>query len=40
MFAKDDVTPVDDDGNPVLPGFRVCGHLDCVNSEHVREFQW
>lgn len=40
MFAPDEVTPVDDDGVPFMPGFRTCGHTDCTNPEHVREFKW
>lgn len=40
MFADDDVTPVDDDGAPVLPGVRMCGHTDCVNEDHIREWEW
>jgi hypothetical protein len=31
----DEVTPVDDDGQPVLPGVRSCGHTDCVAHYHV-----
>jgi hypothetical protein len=23
------------DGQPVLPGTRTCGHLDCTNPNHV-----
>ena len=34
-FAKDEVTPVDDDGNPVFPGVRSCGNTDCVAVAHV-----
>jgi hypothetical protein len=34
-FAADEVTPVDDDGVPVFPGVRSCGHNDCVNVAHV-----
>jgi hypothetical protein len=34
-FAADEVTPVDDDGVPVFPGVRGCGHNDCVNVAHV-----
>lgn len=40
MFAQDEVTPVDDNGIPVLPGFRRCKNMDCVNPEHVEEFKW
>ena len=35
LFAEDELTPVDDDGNPVLPGSRFCGKKDCVNVDHV-----
>lgn len=34
-FASDDITPVDDNGFPVLPGVRRCGHNDCCNPAHV-----
>ena len=34
-FAGDDVTPLDDYGQPVLPGVRSCGHNDCVNPSHI-----
>jgi hypothetical protein len=36
-FAVDDVTPIDDDGLPVLPGVRACGHNDCVNISHIQK---
>lgn len=36
MFAADDVTPIDDDGEKVLPGRRICGNSDCVNPDHVK----
>jgi hypothetical protein len=36
-FAADDVTPLDDDGMPVLPGVRLCGHNDCVNVLHIQK---
>jgi len=36
---KDEVTPVDDDGNVVLPGVRSCGHTDCVAPYHVIGYQ-
>jgi hypothetical protein len=38
-FMKDEVTPVDDDGNVVLPGVRSCGHTDCVAPYHVIGYQ-
>jgi hypothetical protein len=34
-FGADEITPVDDDGNPVFPGVRSCGHNDCCNPQHV-----
>lgn len=34
-FAEDLVTPVDEDGNEVLPGLRTCGNSDCVNGSHI-----
>ena len=34
-FARDEITPVDDDGNPVFPGVRSCGNNDCVSPKHV-----
>ena len=34
-FAADDITPLDDEGKPVLPGVRGCGHNDCVNPSHI-----
>jgi len=33
-FAADQVTPVDDYGNPVMPGIRACGNQDCVAPSH------
>lgn len=32
-----DVTPIDKNGEEVFPGFRLCGHSDCVNIEHIKE---
>jgi len=34
-FAADQITPVDDMGNQVMPGYRFCGNSDCVNSAHL-----
>ncbi len=34
-FAEDEITPVDEDGIPVLTGVRKCGKQDCVNPDHV-----
>ena len=33
-FAKDMVTPIDHQGELVMPGKRSCGHADCVNPRH------
>lgn len=38
MFGADESTPVDDDGQPVLPGFRRCGNADCMNRDHIRSW--
>lgn len=32
---NDDWLPIDDEGNLFMPGVRICGFKDCVNSEHV-----
>ena len=34
-FGADEITPVDDDGQPVFPGVRSCGNNDCCNPQHV-----
>lgn len=34
-FAEDMVTPIDDEGNEVLPGKRRCKRLDCVAPNHI-----
>lgn len=34
-FAADDITPVDENGKPILAGVRRCGHTDCVNPSHI-----
>ena len=34
-FGADEITPVDDDGEPVFPGVRSCGNNDCCNPQHV-----
>lgn len=36
-FDVDHVTPVDDNGMPVKPGRRLCGHSDCMNSRHIEK---
>jgi hypothetical protein len=37
-FDVDLVTPIDEDGNEVMPGLRSCGKRDCVNSNHVGRY--
>ena len=34
-FAADFVTPIYEDGTPVMPGRRTCGNADCCNREHL-----
>jgi len=34
-FDTDMVTPVNENGEPVLPGNRICGNADCVSPSHV-----
>lgn len=34
-FGMDMVTPIDENGNPILRGKRRCGNLDCVNPKHI-----
>jgi hypothetical protein len=34
-FAADEITPVDDDGQPMFPGIRQCEKQDCCNPQHV-----
>ena len=34
-YAEDLVTPIDGNGDPVLPGVRKCRHFDCVNPKHI-----
>lgn len=34
-FAADDVTPVNENGEPILPGVRRCGNNDCVSPSHI-----
>lgn len=31
----DQLNPLDDDGELLLPGERICGHKDCVNPAHI-----
>lgn len=33
--VNDDLDPIDDLGNLIMPGLRTCGHRDCVNPKHV-----
>jgi len=33
--VNDDLDPLDDNGELFMPGVRLCGHRDCVNSKHV-----
>lgn len=33
-YAEDLVTPITEDGEPVIQGTPTCGHLDCVLPEH------
>lgn len=35
FFAADETTPIDSEGNLVLPGVRSCGNNDCVNASHI-----
>ena len=35
-FGLDMITPVDEDGYPVMPGERTCGNKDCVAPAHVK----
>lgn len=34
-YANDMLTPVHEDGSPVMPGKRICGNSDCVNTNHL-----
>ena len=38
FFDVDEVTPVNDDGEPYMPGERICENRDCVNPDHVEGF--
>ena len=33
-YAADMVTPIHEDGSPVIIGKRICGNNDCVNPSH------
>lgn len=39
-FGYDMLTPIDEDGEPVLPGTRICGNIDCVQPLHVKGQKW
>jgi hypothetical protein len=30
-----DLNPIDDEGNLIFEGERICGHKDCVNETHI-----
>jgi DNA-directed RNA polymerase subunit RPC12/RpoP len=32
----DTLEPIDAKGRPYLPGYRTCGHADCVNRKHIQ----
>lgn len=32
---NEDWMPIDDEGNLFMPGFRICGAKDCVNTNHI-----
>lgn len=36
-FSKDDVTPINATGQPILPGSRLCNNTDCVNPKHIKK---
>ena len=38
-FDFDSMQPLDDRGRPHMPGMRLCGHNDCVNTAHVLTWQ-
>lgn len=38
-FGLDMITPVDENGDPVLRGKRRCGNLDCVNPKHIERLK-
>lgn len=39
-FANDLTTPVDERGEPVLPGRRICNNSDCCNPKHIERETW
>lgn len=34
-FAGDMVTPIDENGEVMLPGTRICGNFDCIQPAHI-----
>lgn len=36
---SEDLKPIDDNGDLVEPGDRVCGHSDCMNKKHIVQFR-
>jgi hypothetical protein len=36
-FDKETLSRPIHEGKEVLPGFRKCGHSDCVNPEHIKK---
>lgn len=36
-FGPDHATPVDDYGQVVRPGVRLCGNADCVSARHIEK---
>lgn len=36
-FGPDHATPVDDFGQVVRPGVRLCGNADCVSARHIEK---
>jgi hypothetical protein len=37
-FDLDTNQPLDDAGEPFMPGLRRCGNADCVNTNHIMTF--
>jgi hypothetical protein len=33
-YAEDLITPINEEGLPVVTGESICGNSDCVNPEH------
>ena len=36
-YAEDMITPITEEGKPVVTGKPKCGHYDCVNRDHREE---